>query len=463
MQIEGNYSAPPWPLGGITRSTGGTTDFTATGLARVTTSTTNTNGILGGWATVNGMSNWAAINGGVIGNASETTTTGAGGWATNANVTDGSGGYSGTTASGAGINSLLFNGAQSSSIAVADTLTIQSGGILETAAVGNNASSINGGTLLPGSGEDLTVIQNNTAASLTIGSAIAGGEGLTKSGAGTLVLSGNNTYLGTTSINAGQVALSGASTLGLNTALTIANGAAANLSGSSAAQSFSTLAGNGALVTGSGGVSVGLGTGSSTFNGIISGTGSLTQNGNNTLTLTGENTYSGATIIDGGTVAVTGLGTVGNGSGVILTSGSTETAELDLSQATSAVSVGSLSGNGIVNMSSLGLTVGTDNTSTTFGGTLVGLSGLTKVGAGTFTFTGTNESVPNVPYAYNVMLFRLGETVDEGTLAFWITAPQPPTSCKRDRAAMAISFSEAAPLSSSPVPLTSRKASPAPR
>jgi autotransporter-associated beta strand protein len=55
------------------------------------------------------------------------------------------------------------------------------------------------------------------------------------------------------------------------------------------------------------------GTGPLTFSGIRSGTGGLTKSGNGTLTLTAANTYSGATLVSAGTLAISKGGTLGTG------------------------------------------------------------------------------------------------------------------------------------------------------
>ena len=102
------------------------------------------------------------------------------------------------------INSLRLTAASTVTITAGNTLTLASGGLLVT---GSGATAITNGTLLGAAGQDLVVIHNGTA-NMTISSAIAdntGATGLTKSGTGTLILSGTNTYTGVTTINAGTV------------------------------------------------------------------------------------------------------------------------------------------------------------------------------------------------------------------------------------------------------------------
>ena len=411
-------------LGAITRNAGGTVDFTFVYGGSIATNATN--GSLIGWGTVNGMSDWAYVNGGAIVSASsvggvETLADNASTWSAGGNVINDSSGFSGTTGSNAAVNSILFNGSRASNIAVANGLTVTSGGILETAAVGNNASIITGGNITSGNGQDLVVIQNNTSNTLTIGSAIYGQAGLTKSGAGTLVVSGNNIYYGPTTINQGQLALSGAAMLGSDSTLSVAAGAMANLSGASASQTFGSIAGSGNIIIGAGGMTTGVNGNSSQFGGMITGNGGLTQNGNGTLTLTGLNTYSGSTTIGQGTIAVTGYGTLGYKSAVTIEGINSYTNDvettvpgiLDLSGATSAVTLGSLSGYGNLIVDALGTIIGTDNTSTTFSGNFMGIGSFTKVGTGTLTLTGANYTTADTQY--NNVVAR-GFAVDGGTL-----------------------------------------------
>ncbi|MEI6072621.1 MAG: autotransporter-associated beta strand repeat-containing protein, partial [Verrucomicrobiae bacterium] len=179
-------------LGTITRNIGGTVDFGTTG--SIITSTGNTTGILGGWATFGGTT-WAVSNGAsaITGLASYTNDI----WAA-ANNTDVTGN---STQTGNTTNSLRFNATGANTLTLNGTNIITSGGILVTSAVGNNTTTITGGTLAGAASKDLVVIQNNTLNGLTIASTIANNTGataLTKSGAGALTLNATNTYTGGT-------------------------------------------------------------------------------------------------------------------------------------------------------------------------------------------------------------------------------------------------------------------------
>ncbi len=67
----------------------------------------------------------------------------------------------------------------------------------------------------------LSTITVNAGTSADISAVLAGADGFTKAGNGLLVLSGNNTYTGTTRIYGGTLAISGAGTLGSSSALDI--------------------------------------------------------------------------------------------------------------------------------------------------------------------------------------------------------------------------------------------------
>lgn len=215
--------------GGNLRPQGGILDFTSTssttgdvviastpanrangGVVRIATGSSvktadaNTNGILGGWATVDNNT-WAVSNGtgnAITGLASLTNDTWAAG--TNTDVTLGGA----DPASGSTTNSLRFNAGGAKSLTLAGTNTLTSGGLLVTPNVGANAITIAGGTLAGANAADLIVHQNNAAGSLTISSVIANNTaatGVTKTGAGALVLNGANSYTGTTRVFEGKL------------------------------------------------------------------------------------------------------------------------------------------------------------------------------------------------------------------------------------------------------------------
>ena len=203
---SGTLASPGIALGAIARNAGSTVNFTLPTAGSITTTTANTGtSILGGWATVGGNT-WAvsagtgtaagAITG--LSSYSATFTTG-----TNVDAPIGTS----APASGLVINSLRFNNAGAYTLNDAGGMTITTGGILETANVGANNITINATStgLFSGNGQDFIVIQNNTAGTLTVTTNIgsASAFGLTKSGPGTFIENGSNSYTGPTTVNGG--------------------------------------------------------------------------------------------------------------------------------------------------------------------------------------------------------------------------------------------------------------------
>jgi fibronectin-binding autotransporter adhesin len=198
-------------LGAITRNPGSTVAFANPNITNqalsasngFTTTNTNTNGIIGGWATVNNAG-FASNFGTHIVNVATTDNTWTSG--TNNNIFP-----AGAINIGAGadVNSVRINTAGATTITLGGTSIIQSGGILVGTGVGVNLTTITGGTLKGASGAELIIHQLNPSG-LTIDSTIAdntSATGLTKSGTGILTLGGTNTYSGNTIINAGTLSL----------------------------------------------------------------------------------------------------------------------------------------------------------------------------------------------------------------------------------------------------------------
>ena len=143
------------------------------------------------------------------------------------------------------------------------TTTISAG----TLQIGNGGTS---GSIV-GDVSDNGVPAINRSDAVTMGGVISGTGTLAKSGAGTLILTGENTYGGGTTISAGTLQIGNGGTTG-------------SISGNMVDNGVCGFDRSDAL----------------TNDGNISGTGSLVKNGAGTLTLTGLNPYSGGTTINGG-------------------------------------------------------------------------------------------------------------------------------------------------------------------
>lgn len=194
------------------------------------------------------------------------------------------------------------------------TLYLGSGGIVRNTTVGayNAKICLNSGTL--GAKSDWNTSLNATLnGTVTIQAADAGGVArnitlsgnisttsgtgaIIKTGDGTLALAGNNSYAGSTRINAG--------TLQVGT-----GGTSGNLSAADAI----AITNNGTLAFKR--------SDSVTFSGVISGSGSVKQLGSGTLTLTGNNTYSGGTVVSAGTLLVNDANGISTGAVTVLDSG----------------------------------------------------------------------------------------------------------------------------------------------
>jgi autotransporter-associated beta strand protein len=148
----------------------------------------------------------------------------------------------------------------------------------------------------------------------TYGGTLGGLLSLSVSGAGTVTLSGSNSFTGTTSISGGTLVVAHANALNNSTLTT--GGVVFDSSLNSQTIVLGGLAGSGdiALVDNNPSpqaviLSVGSNGASTTYSGSLSGSGVLIKDGAGRLTLTGSNVYTGATIIDSGVLeAIDGAG-----------------------------------------------------------------------------------------------------------------------------------------------------------
>ena len=309
----------------------------------------------------------------------------------------------GSVVTGSGLLYLGGSGITTSASSVTSTLTGN------YSLVTNQIFNVASGTA-PG-GVDLLI--SGAMAEYTAGSTV------TKQGAGTLVLSGANSYTGLTTISSGVLNIQNATGLGTTAGgTTVASGAALQLQGGiSVGNEALTLNGGGissdgalrnisgnnsyggtitlgsasriysdaAILTLSGGIVNGGftttfgGAGNILESGVISGTGAIVKNDNGTLTLAGVNTYSGGTTLSGGTVIIS----ASSGLGAIAGAATINAATLEI--------VASFTSARNFTLGNLASTVMVDPTfSFTGNGIFSGAGALNKTGGGTLILGGAN-------------------------------------------------------------------------
>jgi fibronectin-binding autotransporter adhesin len=289
------------------------------------------------------------------------------------------------------VNNNTALGAANSPIALADGVTLATSAA--TARTCTDSFTLNGNVnlgeasgganlTLAGSmnlnGATRTITVSQSPLLMTISAVVTNGGGITKEGAGTLALTGANTYSGPTTINAGQININGTSTLGDGTGALNLNGGTLTVTANRAATTAPVanplnLTADSSLTTSSTATTVDL-----NFTGVPSGSaGTLTIRNDGAdgagdvfqpRFTAGGFTFNRPIVIDNGAIGQTKLM-------FFNTNGTTQTFS------------GVLSGNGRINRS---VNSGTGGTTILTGANTY--SGLTEINAGTLLVNNTTGS-----------------------------------------------------------------------
>ena len=268
----------------------------------------------------------------------------------------------------------------------ANTMLMRGGG-LHALATMNNPRTIQ---LETGTGTN--TIEVSSGATLTQAGAISDGPlgpplPLAKAGTGDLMLTASNTYSSSTQIDQGTLRLSGAGRLPDVTDVNVALNSTLDLN--SVSDAIDALDGSGDVTLGSGTLTVGADNGGGFFDGVISGTGSLTKIGTGKQILSTRlanmgqqfpNTYAGGTQVNGGILNVESDLNLGAATGPL----GLDNGELEVEMRGQG---GSLNTTRVVTLGPSGGiidTIGMD-ASASFNGLITGPGSLTKQGLGAMT------------------------------------------------------------------------------
>ena len=256
------------------------------------------------------------------------------------------------------------------------TTTISSG----TLQVGNGSTN---GTLGRGAVVDNSVIAFNRSNGITVTNQISGSGSLIQNGSGTLTLSGSKTYTGGTVINAGTLVTGGNETLADSGAVTVNSG------GTFKVGQNETIA----SLNGAGTVSIArvryLSLSSGDFSGALNGGGDLYKTGAGDFSLSGTSAgFTGDLYLQGGSVVVGSSTALNANNFVLMSAGSTFTANQNLVLGAIAQNGGTIDGSGVITSIS---TITRSGALNGVLGDVVGYnSGVLKLGTGTTTLGAAN-------------------------------------------------------------------------
>ena len=218
-----------------------------------------------------------------------------------------------------GLGTLVLTGANSYS----GGTTLSGGGLI----IGNGGTSGS----LAGNVTNNGVLAFHRSDAITFAGTISGTGGVQQIGSGTLILTGTNSYAGGTLVSSGTLQVSADANLGqVGGALTLEGG------------TLSITTARSLLVVGGGTLKVATGT-TLALTSAVAGTGGLTKQGDGTLILAANNSFTGTTTIGAGVLQLGNGGTTGSVGGAIVND-----ATLVLNRSDSFIFANNVSGQGTV-------------------------------------------------------------------------------------------------------------------
>jgi autotransporter-associated beta strand protein len=277
--------------------------------------------------------------------------------------------YNGGTAVNGG--TLLLSGGNNR-LATDGSVSVSSGAVLNLGGNSQTVSGLNGTGSVTNSAGNLTVSANGS-----FGGVLSGAGGLVKTGSGTQVVSGINTYTGGTFINGGVLSVSDRT--GFASRLLSFDGGVLDIT-----SQFTTIMSSlnaTTLNAGGGTIRIAEGVTQSWGTARISGTGALTKDGSGVLVFAANNTYQGGTVINGGTVSVDSVTRLnGNTGGLTFNGGTLLNTATTASTKLTTVNAGG---------GTFETTAGTTNT---WNGVISGTGKVVKTGDGVLSLTGINNA-----------------------------------------------------------------------